>query len=165
MQFINKKGYVFSGEEEAYIIQQYTSQHTGSMRQIAGFFGVDYTVIKKILLKNNIEIKHNSELKRGSVDDNFFDIIDTEEKAYIFGFFCADGFITKENMIKFRLSIKDREFLEKIRGILKVENTIHVEKNFTGYKDKKGKPFESCVLYFRSKKNTRRFNKKRYYPK
>lgn len=48
------------------------------------------------------------------VDENFFKCVNTEEKAYILGFICADGHIEKDRL-NITVSIKDRDILEKIR--------------------------------------------------
>lgn len=56
-------------------------------------------------------------IRTKKVNDNFFEIIDTEEKAYILGFLYADGYIVKVGnsyKIKISLSKKDKVFLEKI---------------------------------------------------
>jgi hypothetical protein len=48
------------------------------------------------------------------VNENFFRCINTEEKAYIFGFICADGHIEKDRLT-ITVSIKDKNILEKIK--------------------------------------------------
>lgn len=48
------------------------------------------------------------------VNEDFFKCINTEEKAYILGFICADGHIEKDRL-NITVSIKDRDILEKIR--------------------------------------------------
>lgn len=52
-----------------------------------------------------------------TLDKDFFKVIDTEEKAYILGFVCADGHIGKDRLV-ISLSIKDKEILEKISKCL-----------------------------------------------
>ena len=49
----------------------------------------------------------------------YFDVIDTEEKAYILGFFTADGCVHAErNAISIELGEKDRAHLERMRDAL-----------------------------------------------
>lgn len=57
------------------------------------------------------------------VNEKFFKHIDTEEKAYIFGFICADGHIEKDRL-KITVSIKDKDILEKIRYNLQSNHPI-----------------------------------------
>lgn len=47
------------------------------------------------------------------VDEDFFKCINTEEKAYILGFICADGHIEKDRL-NITVSIKDIDILEKL---------------------------------------------------
>ena len=54
--------------------------------------------------------------KKYQVNESFFEEIDTEQKAYIFGFICADGHIDeKHNRIVITLQQNDVELLYKIR--------------------------------------------------
>lgn len=54
--------------------------------------------------------------KTYSVDEDFFKVIDTEEKAYILGFICADGHVeTKNPRIKIDIKDDDYKLLESIR--------------------------------------------------
>lgn len=52
-----------------------------------------------------------------SVNEDFFKCINSEEKAYILGFICADGHIDRDRLV-ITVSIKDVDILEKIRGAL-----------------------------------------------
>lgn len=78
-------------------------------------------------------------------NENYFDEIDTEEKAYWLGFLMADGFITtKRKRIKnnhpineaqsfgITLSIVDIHHLEKFRKCLNSNHPIHIYKNYNG---------------------------------
>jgi hypothetical protein len=59
-----------------------------------------------------------------TADYRFFQVIDSEEKAYWLGFFLADGCVTSTNRITVELSMRDREHLESFREALKAEHTI-----------------------------------------
>lgn len=61
-----------------------------------------------------------------TVDQSFFNTIDTEEKAYILGFICADGHVcAKHNRIVIALQDSDYELLEKIRTAMGSPHPIH----------------------------------------
>jgi hypothetical protein len=47
------------------------------------------------LLDNNITIRNNNIYKNKECNIDYFEIIDTEDKAYWLGFIYADGCITK----------------------------------------------------------------------
>jgi hypothetical protein len=53
------------------------------------------------------------------VDVTFFDKIDTEEKAYVFGWFMSDGNIAKKGHMRIQIHHQDREILEKIKIAMK----------------------------------------------
>lgn len=61
--------------------------------------------------------------KKYHVDDDFFKVINTEEKAYILGFICADGHV-EYSSIQFEVAEKDAEILEKIRKALNSNHPI-----------------------------------------
>ena len=64
----------------------------------------------------NNELKINMHRKH-KINDDFFEKIDTEEKAYTFGFLCADGCNYKSkycSFIKFVNLRTEKDILEKI---------------------------------------------------
>jgi DNA-binding transcriptional regulator WhiA len=70
------------------------------------------------------ELPEKPKLKGGrkrkyNVDDNFFECIDNEEKAYILGFIFADGCVHKRNQFSICLNSKDENLLVKINEIMK----------------------------------------------
>ena len=58
------------------------------------------------------------------VNENFFKCINTEKKAYILGFICADGHIDKDRLV-ITVSIKDKDILEKIKFALQSSHPIN----------------------------------------
>lgn len=58
-----------------------------------------------------------------NVNEDFFKCINTEEKAYILGFICADGHIAKDRLV-ITVAIKDKDILEKIRTALQSNHPI-----------------------------------------
>lgn len=61
--------------------------------------------------------------KKYTLDINYFKKINTEEKAYILGFICADAHVSKYRM-KITLAEKDKELLIKIKKALKTNVSI-----------------------------------------
>lgn len=59
--------------------------------------------------------------KKYDVDENYFNEINTEGKAYILGFIAADGYTTHNRFI-FSINSQDRDILEKIKINM---NSIH----------------------------------------
>lgn len=81
-----------------------------------------------------------------SCDDDVFETIDTEEKAYWLGFLYADGCIYKSRnsyVIEVGLSIKDIGHLVKFKKFLNSNHVLKI-KDYKGYK--------SCSITIRSQK-------------
>ena len=66
------------------------------------------------------------------VNEDFFKCINTEEKAYILGFICADGHIDKDRL-NIIVSIKDKDILKKIRNALHSNHPIKEVKRLNPY--------------------------------
>lgn len=129
-----------SEEKIKHIIYLYDIEKE-SINKISKENGIDQRTIKSILLKNNIPIRSNNFYKNKSVDSNFFEKIDTQEKAYILGFIYADGCLTN-GALQIKVSIKDIEILCKIKYILKSDHKITKAINHNGY----GVDNEYCSL-------------------
>ena len=69
----------------------------------------------KFLKKNNIECKWKTQYTE---NEDFFHIINSEEKAYYLGFICADGSI-KNNKLSITLNTKDIDILLNLKNLLK----------------------------------------------
>ena len=52
------------------------------------------------------------------INSNFFEKIDTPEKAYVFGFFCADGYNSGYSNLEFYQLEENKDILEKIQAAL-----------------------------------------------
>lgn len=92
-----------------------------SCNQIASEYKVTFHTISKILEKHNIKrdnIYHNLEL----IED-YWENIDSFDKAYFLGFLLTDGNITG-NQVKLELSAKDEQILHTFNYYTKSENKI-----------------------------------------
>lgn len=76
--------------------------------------------------------------KKYHVNENFFKVIDTEEKAYILGFICADGHVEYNN-IQFEVAEKDADILYKIRKALNSTHPIKEIRKENPYKESERK--------------------------
>lgn len=133
----------FDESEELYIVSTFVNNEK-SIRAIAKEFNTSRSVIVRILKKHNIDIESSSN-KHGRkyfFDEFYFDEIDSEAKAYWFGFLYADGFLSNGNMIGCRLNSKDEKHL------LLFLNDIHISKNLLSY----NKKTDSCGFLLTSQK-------------
>lgn len=104
-----------------------------SFKALGQQYNVEPYTIKKYLLRNNVKIRsRNSQL-----DKHYFDVIDTERKAYWFGYLIADAHINNKGLFKFTLSSKDKsiikEFTKDIKYIGHIKEYIKTSKNKTYY--------------------------------
>lgn len=58
------------------------------------------------------------------INSNFFEVIDTEEKAYWLGFLTADGYVSNGNNIELALAEVDKEHVEKFKKSIESEHAI-----------------------------------------
>lgn len=91
--------------------------------------GAKHHHIDWILKKNNIPKRSNKvNSRRFHVDHDYFENIDSEEKAYWLGFLAADGYVTGENYIGLALKSDDESHLEKFKKSL---NATYQIKRYT----------------------------------
>lgn len=78
--------------------------------------------------------------RRFNADHNYFDIIDTKERAYWLGFFATDGSIGEKNKLILRLASIDIGHIEKFKFALRSEHNI-----VTACYNNKGF-YNSCII-------------------
>ncbi len=116
--------------------------------QIAKKYKTSQTQIYRILKKHSIPIRQNGIAQRKySLDEHYFDEIDTPEKAYILGTLYADGtFQPKNRSVFLALSTCDIDILEKINHLLQSNKPI---KNYQ-YKDNLYSRLDICGAHVSS---------------
>lgn len=104
-----------------------TSKFNRSIQVISDKYGINKKTLTKYLKDRNIPTNNTS---AKYVNEDSFNKIDTEEKAYWLGFMYADGYIeSKSNGIGVDLSIKDLGHLQKFQNFLKYEGNISIVKS------------------------------------
>lgn len=79
---------------------------------VAKEFGCSPASVRKYLRRASVKIRSLRDYAY-PVNEHFFDVIDSEEKAYVLGFMMADGCNSGKNA-EVRLAIADRDILEAI---------------------------------------------------
>lgn len=124
----------FTDEQEIEIGKVYLAGK--STRQIARDFGIDKTCIISALRRQHIEQRDPSARNRlYNVNAHVFDTIDTEEKAYWYGFLWADGYISREKTLVVGLQLRDKDHLEKIKSFTESEAPLIDRINKIGEKE------------------------------
>lgn len=101
-----------------------------SISKISKELNISQYCVRKILLKNNINIKKSNYYinKKYNINENFFETIDTEEKAYWLGFIYADGSIAIRkghgSALRICLNNKDKEHLVAFSNAIEYNGII-----------------------------------------
>ena len=119
-----RKGISLSDEID--ICKKYLSGE--SSVKIGAEYGVCHKTIPAILQAYGIDRTGNG-VRKYNVDENYFDIIDTQNKAYILGMLYADGYnCEQKGSIRLSLQCEDKDILEKIRNEMKSEKPLSFKK-------------------------------------
>lgn len=112
-EFIYNKR-VFSKDEVKDIIDSYLNKE--SCTKLGKRYDVSHKCILKILHKYNIDVDQKKLVRKYELNENYFDSIDTPNKAYVLGFLYADGHNSiHKSTITMSLQEEDKQILELIR--------------------------------------------------
>lgn len=135
----------YSSQQENDILSLY-NDNIGS-NTIAKKYGVTQKVVKRILSKHGVVLRYPTKFK--TFNESYFDIIDTEDKAYFLGLLFADGCVLDGGSRKKRLSISlqepDRDILEAMIRYTNYSGTIDVKSRL-----RKAHHKRECVLFYSS---------------
>ena len=120
-----------SKETQEKIIEAY--KNGMSMREIEHVFGATRTTVAKYLTNIGVKTTVGNHHRKYHHNENFFEVIDTEEKAYWLGFMYADGWIMDnskrygQDHFGISISNKDEEHLRKFLKSLNATNPINYD--------------------------------------
>lgn len=135
-EFKNKNGDILNIQE---IKKQYFSY---SLRKdIAKINNCSWQQIDKIIRTLKWKRLHKPKY---NLNENFFDVVDSESKAYFLGLLLADGSISKNNrVLKISLQENDKHILETFKNQIKSNSPLF----FTKSKNKKHSNYYTLTLY------------------
>jgi hypothetical protein len=92
-------------------------------------FGVSEREYKKIILKHGGVLR--SKVQKYNFNENYFENIDTEDKAYFLGFITADGSVNDDyaKFVKIKLKTDDFGILEDYISYTEYEGPVYYHKN------------------------------------
>lgn len=101
-------------EDKNSIIEQYLEGKNTS--ELGRLYNVNPGAIYYLIKKNGITPRNGSQAGRKyDIKEDFFDVIDTKEKAYFLGILYADGCnSTENNLVRIVLTAKDKPLLERL---------------------------------------------------
>lgn len=112
-----------------------------SIAELSRKYNISTYKMRKFLVDNNVVIRSQKEQNKYSpqnqrkyhINDNLFDKIDNQDKAYFLGFFAADGTVLSDGSMGFKLSTIDKEILIKFQTFLETDYPIRDYVNKDGY--------------------------------
>lgn len=113
----------YSKEKIKEIIDYYLSSKLIRLSMVAKYFNMPKCTVYYLLKKNKIHVENDSCLtkQKFTINQNYFEKIDTEDKAYFLGLLYADGTISgglRRYTIDISLQESDFLILEKFRDCL-----------------------------------------------
>ena len=111
------------------IINVYSSGEK-SVTALAAEYNVDRKILADKMKEKNVVIRPSG---AKPLDEEYFDQINTAEKAYWLGFLFADGYVGNNNAIEFALQETDRYAVENFKTALKSGHKINVRNVFLVY--------------------------------
>jgi len=134
---------IVSPECKAKMIQDYLNGMTQA--QLAAQFGCAQTTCSKILKLAGVTTRSNGETHRKyQVEQSFFEVIDTEAKAYWLGFLTADATILDRGFVV-ALNHSDMRHLEKLKAALGSTHPIKMPSVSV-----RGKTYQTCNIFIGS---------------
>ena len=102
-----------------------TPEEVRSLTKLGSKYNIKRQTLSERFKKWGYEIINQKNKCR--LNENCFDNMNTEEQFYWLGFMYADGNISKEgNRVEMRLSLKDKDHLEKFRKFLQLTTEIRI---------------------------------------
>lgn len=135
--------------DNSLVIQRY--HELKNLKKVAKSFGVSLRPIKRILEENNFKLTN----RRYEVNQDYFENIDTEEKAYWLGFLYADGCVRKTksgSQVVLKLSSKDEEHLNKFKSNIESQHKVVYYKNYTISRKGTQSFSDNCLIRINSNK-------------
>lgn len=104
-------------------------QAGNSACKIAKMFGCSHPIVLSILDEHNIQRADVNQLKRKykNIKEDYFNAIDTQEKAYFLGLLYADGCISiskNSSQVEINLQEEDKDILEKFSFAILGESAL-----------------------------------------
>lgn len=134
-KFINKK--VIKERLDCELYQKYLSGEL-NQHQLSEELSISTDVLRDIFHEHGYLTKHD--YNQSQINHNFFNCIETEEQAYILGFYLADGYLDeKHNRITFSVTESDRKIIENIQRLIAPTQkilTVKPRANSQGYTSK-----------------------------
>lgn len=117
-------------------VQEYLNSNK-TMKELASKYNISPTSISGYLKRNKISYKPKTNRKY-TLDENYFEVIDTEEKAYFLGYLMADGCLKKTykekiTMMSFSQSEENKKTVYLLKQALNTTKPVYKKINNKGF--------------------------------
>ena len=123
----NKYRNELSAEEIKYVLSNYNLK---TSINLAKELNVSKSYITKIWRENNLSGKQT---RRYYLNENYFEVIDTNDKAYILGVIASDGCVYKREhhvgVLSFTFHIQEKDIIDILIKYIKLEYKEHTTEN------------------------------------
>ena len=157
MNYIGKSYLQLNKEEKDYFIKLYYENTHLTVKQIGDTLGLSKRCTMSIFKEYNINSKRKN---RYTLDENYFEEINTQQKSYILGLIYADGYVGNEKFNNISLTQKEYKLLYEVKKELEFTGRIRLG-NKGGFENSK----PGYVLNFSSEKVANDLRKLGLYPK
>lgn len=115
------RGSVIRDDQYATIYDMYYNKKL-KIEEIGRAFGVSRSAVINFLRRKSHIIRKRKDYHKYPLDESFFEVIDTEAKAYFLGLLFADGNVNrKTSLVSITLQELDKDILERFKFHLKYE--------------------------------------------
>ena len=119
---VRRRNKHISNEDIVEMVNMYNDG--ASLASICKCFDCDKARVKRFLKDSGVVERTLSESVRiYDINENYFDSIDTERKAYMYGFFYADGHLSPRGTVSFGIQERDGYILEEFLKDMESNNT------------------------------------------
>lgn len=107
------------------MISEYENNHNHTIRSIAKKYNVDSSSACTLFQRRGVKIRKNPSLwnRTYSINEKYFEIINSEDKAYFLGLLYADGNVFNSRT-KIGLQENDKDILEKFKEAIKYSGPL-----------------------------------------
>ena len=116
-----------TNEIKEQIVEYYKSKPMG-YQELSDKFGYSLPTIGKIMREYRVKPYSKVRLFSPNLDEHYFQLIDTEEKAYFLGLIITDGCIysknSRQNLVSLTLQDKDKYIIEKFKELIQSNKTV-----------------------------------------
>jgi len=102
-----------------------------SSKELSAYFGITDVAIRVLLKHRGFKYDMSKSCQRFDINEDYFDNINSQDKAYFLGFLYADGCNKRpRNIVTLILKEDDREILEQLNKLIFPDKELIFEKDY-----------------------------------